>query len=105
SLSVVTWQLFAQNPPINDARAAAMKNMRAGNFKDAYNELRRIALDPKNGGSEVGEDLQNAIQCLYRLGRATEVDEFREGVIAKHAENWRLLFKAADTYMGGENYG
>src|SRR5262249_40920871 len=44
-------------------------------------------------------------QCLQQLGRADEIDEFREGVITAHAKNWRLLETAAQTYTEGEHYG
>src|SRR6202040_2591436 len=39
------------------------------------------------------------------LGRADEIDEFREAVIAVHKENWRLLETAAQTYANVEHYG
>src|SRR5262245_61465377 len=99
------WRLMAQNPSIEDQRASGMKALRNGNWKDAYNDLRAIALNPKNGGANVGADLENAITCLMRLGRSDEVDDFRESVIVAHAENWRLLARAAQTFQRGENYG
>ena len=61
-----------------------MKAHKDGNFKDAYDGLRKLALDPKDDPAKVGEDLTTAINCLQRLGRVDEIDDFREGVIKAH---------------------
>src|SRR5262249_45739244 len=34
-----------------------------------------------------------------------EVDDFREAVVAAHAKNWRLLHRAAVSFLRGERYG
>src|SRR5262249_41340003 len=70
-----------------------------GNFKDAYEGYRALALDPKTEPARVGADLHQAIQCLVKLGRVAEVDAFREAVIAVHKDNWRLLQAAAESYL------
>ena len=78
----------------------------AGNYKDAYEGYRRLALDAKAEPDRVGGDLTRAIQCLVQLGRVDEVDAFREAVIAVHRANWRLLQAAAESYLNdGEHYG
>ena len=46
--------------------------MDQGNFKDAYDGLRKIILAP---GQPVGEDLYRAVTCLERLNRTDEIDE------------------------------
>ena len=69
----------------------------AGNYKDAYEDLRKIALDPKVDPLKVSVDLTTGISCLVQLGRVDEIDEFREGVIDAHKTNWRLLDTAAAT--------
>ena len=71
----------------------------AGNFKDAFEGYRRLALNPKTEFDRVGGDLRQAVQCLIHLGRNEEVDSFRESVIAVHAANWRLLEAAAQSYL------
>ncbi len=97
----------AQEPNENDRRERAVKAMQAGNFKNAYEDFRKLALDAKDDARKVGNDLLQGLQCLQRLGRQNEIDEFREGVIAAHAKNWRLLSEAAKTYSEGnfEHYG
>jgi uncharacterized protein YfaS (alpha-2-macroglobulin family) len=88
----------AQEPSQTDRRQRALTALQAGNFKDGYENFRKLALDPAVDPLKVGTDLIQAIQCLQRLGRQNEMDEFREAVIALHAKNWRLLVDAAKTY-------
>ena len=77
----------------------------AGNFKEAYDGYRRLALDPKTEPDRVGGDLTRAIECLGQLGRANEVDAFRDAVIAVHKDNWRLLQAAAESLFNDQHYG
>src|SRR5262249_28111809 len=86
-------------------RDTANKKFRDGNYKDAYEGLRKLALDPDNDPKLVGQDLTTAITCLQYLGRVDEVDAFREGVITRHAKNWRLLETAALSFRQTERYG
>lgn len=80
-------------------RQQARQAMEQGNFKDAYEQFRKLALDPEDDPSQVGNDLQAATLCLQRLNRTNEIDDFREAVIAVHKANWRLLWAAARNYM------
>jgi uncharacterized protein YfaS (alpha-2-macroglobulin family) len=98
--------LHAGNPPSHaERRTALTKAFQAGNFKDAYEGLRKLALDPTNHPHQVGQDLTMAITCLQRLGRSDEIDEFREAVVGVHAKNWRLLETAGQSYVDGEHFG
>jgi len=99
------WLFAADVLPEKDRRESLMKAYKAGNYKDAYEGLRKLALDPKADRQAVLNDLDTAIQCLRSLGRTDEVDDFREGVIAVHKDNWRLLERAAQSYVQGEQYG
>ncbi len=90
---------------IADRRAAADKQFTAGNYRDAWELFRDLALDRTNGKTEVGYDLDRAVQCLRNLAREDEADEFREQVIALHANNWQLLSAAANSYLGATHYG
>ena len=92
----------AGNQPRRDA---LQKTFRDGNFKDAYEGFRKLALDPDDEPLKVGEDLDMATQCLRRLNRTDEIDAFREAVIKLHAGNWRLLWAAARNYMHTEHQG
>src|SRR5262249_53892501 len=70
--------LIAQDKPDGATQRAKMvKAHKQGNYKDAYNGLRKLALDPKSDPLKVGDDLTLAINCLQRLGRSDETDDFR----------------------------
>ena len=106
TLAVALSGLFAAEPPSQqEQREALMKTHKAGNFKDAYDGLRRLALDPSDDPKQVGTDLENGINCLQQLGRSDEIDEFRETVIEIHKQNWRLLDTAAQTLVSNEHQG
>jgi len=89
------WIVAANNAAAlpQDQRAKLMKTFQDGNFKDAYDGLRKLALDPNSDPKKVSQDLTTGIQCLQNLGRVEEIDEFREGTIKAHAKNWQLLTK------------
>jgi uncharacterized protein YfaS (alpha-2-macroglobulin family) len=104
--SAAIW-LTAADRAATPQRDTLMKAFNAGNFKDAYDGLRKLSLDPKDDPAKVGVDLTTAITCLQRLGRSDEIDDFREAVIDAHKGNWRLLDTAAESYAGNsmEHYG
>ncbi len=96
SLGVLLWAgvgAFEAQPPGSRERFAQWLGI--GNYKDAYEGYRALALDPKTDPSRVGTDLQQAVHCLIKLGRVDEIDDFREAAISVHKENWRLLQAAA----------
>ncbi|HKI36969.1 MAG TPA: MG2 domain-containing protein [Gemmataceae bacterium] len=101
------WLMAADEkaPGQKERRDAFLKTEQQGNWKDAYEGLRKLALDPADDPVEVGNDLTHGITCLQRLGRDDEIDEFREGVIEAHKGNWRLLDAAAKTYQDGQHQG
>ena len=76
-----------------------------GNFKDAYEGYRGLALDARTEPDRVGTDLKRGIECLARLGRLDEIDDFRDGVIAIHHGNWRLLQAAAESFLDDAQNG
>src|SRR5262249_6134289 len=98
SSAVVLWLTAAEAPSHQAQRDSLLKQLKDGNFKDAYQGFRKLALDPKDEPNKVSDDLTQAITCLERLGRVDEIDDIREGVIAAHKNNWRLLDTAAQTY-------
>ncbi|MGE0608945.1 MAG: alpha-2-macroglobulin [Pirellulales bacterium] len=86
-------------------RAAVQKLFNDGNWNEAYQGYRKLALDKDVDPRQVGQDLHMAIQALQNLGRTDEIDEFREAVIAAQAANWRLLHSAADSYLNVQHHG
>ncbi len=93
-------------PSLHDGlRDRLQKTLRAGNFKDAYEGFRDLALNPACDPKKVGNDLRMGIQALERLNRVAEIDAFREAVIAAHQQNWRLLWAAAQSYVEVQHQG
>ena len=87
-------------------RERADKLFSQGNFKDAYEIYRALALEPTTELVRVGHDLKRAVHCLVQLGRVDEIDAFREAVVAVHRANWRLLQAAAESYLNDtEHFG
>ena len=87
AVAAVTW-LFAAQPSQQAQRDKLHKTMQAGNWKDAYDGLRKLALDPKDDPAKVGDDLTRAIQLATALlvsltNRAsvyTEMSEFDRAI-------------------------
>src|SRR5690242_16164629 len=104
-LAAAVWLVAADQAPTQQQRREALqKAYQAGNFRDAYDGLRKLALDPADDPAQVGKDLETGVTALRQLGRTDEVDEFREGVVAAHKGNWRLLEAAARTYANTEHF-
>ncbi len=76
-----------------------------GNYKDAYEGYRKLALNPQADPRRVGHYLDRATYCLQRLNRVNEIDAFREAVIEVQQGNWRLLRATAENYMRIEHVG
>ena len=102
---VVVWNLTAETPSQQQQRESMTKLFQAGNFKDAYEGLRKLALDSAADPLKVGKDLDLGVAALQKLGRIDEADAFREAVVAVHAKNWRLLETAARSYETTQHFG
>ncbi len=76
----------------------ALKAENDGNFKDAYDQFRRIALETGANSAEVGQAVEHGVDCLGRLNRIDEADAFLEAAVEKHVEDWRVLSTVADVY-------
>ena len=96
---------FSQNPSPEELRKTAEPALKNGNWKVAYEALRKLCLDEKNDPKQVGQDLNKGVQCLNNLGRVNEVDEFIEATVAAHKKNWRLLQEAATIYAHAQHQG
>ena len=98
--------LSAPLPPDEQGQRDRMQaDFRQGNFKDAYDGLRKLILDPNAAASAVGGDLNLAVDCLQRLGRVDEIDALLEKAVETHRGNWRLLWSAATRYMNIPHHG
>ena len=62
------------------------KTFDAGNFKDAYEGYRKLALDPNTDLMQVGEDLTMGIQSLRRLARVERSRVSRRRPSGSHQE-------------------
>ena len=107
---IVTLLLLAASAWAEDAthqqiRRKAQKAYTNGNWKDAFELYHRLCLEIKNDPTWVGKDFTQAWQCLRQLNRLNELDTFRENVIQRHADNWRLLQDAAHSYSQNTHWG
>jgi alpha-2-macroglobulin len=105
ALATCVWLTAAEQPVPQSRRAEYEKALNAGNYKDAYDGFRKLALDPNDDRLKVVDDLNRAMTALQNLGRTDEIDEFREAVIDVHKNNWRLLEAAANSYISVEHHG
>ena len=81
----------AQAPQPGELRQRAEKLMNDGNWKEAYDIFRALALD-KNVAVERGaSNLTNAVECLRRLNRVNEFDDFIERAIEVHSDESHVL--------------
>ena len=97
--------MWAQQTDHIGIREQAQKAFHEGNWKVAYQSYRKLCLEVTNDSKMVGDDLLQAWQCLRNLNRLSELDGFREDVIARHFDNWRLLQAAARSYHQNNHWG
>lgn len=76
-----------------------------GNFKEAFEGFKKLALAPKAEARQAGNNMNMAIESLRNLGRNNEVDDFRDSVISIHEGDWRFLQMAADSFLESEHFG
>ncbi|MCP4174371.1 MAG: alpha-2-macroglobulin, partial [Fuerstiella sp.] len=79
----------------NAQRAQADKLFNDINFAEALTVYQALTLDENNNDTKLTHDFGRAVNCITRLNRNAEFDEFFENTVATHASNWRLLFRAA----------
>ena len=94
-------------PPQGESqeRKDAAVKYTAGNYRDAFEIYRKLALDPNDDIRVVRDDMNMATQCLQQLARDNEIDALREKIIEVHSKNWRLLQAAAKSYAYGRHDG
>ncbi|NUQ65716.1 MAG: alpha-2-macroglobulin, partial [Pirellulales bacterium] len=104
-IGVLTMGNAVEPRPGAPDRRQFQKMFEDGNYKEALEGFRKLALDPKDDPRQVGQDLQMAVQCLQQLNRVDEVDALIESAIEVHKQNWRLLWAAACQYMELPHHG
>ena len=104
AVGAIGWAVAPERPAA-ERRDAARKAFEAGNFNDAWKTYAALAADPQDDPAVVPNDFELGINCLQRLGRHDEIDDFREKVVAAHSKNWRLLKQAATSLHQGDSYG
>ena len=79
-----------------------VKTMNEGNFKDAYEGFRKLALDPNDNPLQVGQDLNLATNCLQRLNRLGEVvRRIALQTFTSHAQDLRDFRSASHGHLPG----
>src|SRR3954449_5934901 len=68
-----------------------LKLQTGGNYKEAYDGLRRFILESSSPPKDIVKAYETAITCLQQLGRTGEIDDFREKVVAKYKARWPVL--------------
>ncbi len=106
ALALVGWSLraLAQNRSTPEL-APLMKTYNDGNYKDAYDGLRKLALTKETASTDFSRIIDTAINCLQQLNRVDEIDEFREAAVAAHPNDWRLLMAVAQSYLSIDHHG
>ncbi len=97
--------LSAEEKSVTDARTLAQKYQTQGNYRDAWEIYQKLATRRNNSGQGVSNDLSSGIQCLQRLNRVNEIDEFRDSILKVHADKPRVLWKVAESFIRGPHYG
>ncbi|HEY3392497.1 MAG TPA: MG2 domain-containing protein, partial [Lacipirellulaceae bacterium] len=110
SLAFVIGALFSATAPAaqrtdRSPLEQALRLHRDGNFKEAYEALRKLAIDDATPSTEFSTVIQTAISCLQQLNRVNEIDEFREAAVAAHPNDWRLLMAVAQSYIEVDHQG
>ena len=63
-----------------------------------------MALNATTDPDRVRTELKRAIDCLIRLGRIDEIDDFREAVVLVHRTNWRVVQAVAASNLSVDEH-
>lgn len=95
----MAWMTWAAVPEPAELAKSAEKQFQAGNVKDAYEDYRKLLLDPTYSDQRASTHLNNAIQCLARLNRYPEFDALLEAIVAAHPDDHVMLQAVAQAYQ------
>lgn len=104
-VGVASMWIMAEDKPTPESRQKAQRALQEGNFLDAWQQFRALALHPEADRLLVGADVAAAVQAAQQLGTVDDIDEFLEEVVQTHAGNWRLLKAVAETYLNLDHNG
>jgi uncharacterized protein YfaS (alpha-2-macroglobulin family) len=86
-------------------RRSSSQPQQEGNYREAYEAFRNMALDPRADARVVGAELPNALQNLRRLDRLAEADRLLEDLAALHAARWQMQWVVARGYIQLPHFG
>jgi uncharacterized protein YfaS (alpha-2-macroglobulin family) len=91
--------------PTPQARAQAQQLLQQGNFKEAWQQFRDLALNPQTESKDLATDIPPALQAAQNLGATDEIDDFLEQVVAARPQDWRALQAVAQAYLNVDHQG
>ncbi len=96
---------MAADEPLPDLREKANKLFKEGQFKEAHEVFESLALNEKNQGEELPNDISMTVNSLRRLQQESKIDEFLGDIIDVHSENWRAYWAAAQELSSSSHHG
>ena len=88
-----------------DPHAAARQLMDQGNVNEALEQFRELTLAADGDSKAIADSYVRALACFQRLNQEHEVDDYREQVVEKHADDWLVLAAVAQSYVQGNHQG
>lgn len=95
--------LLAQD--LKKLRDDASKAYSAGNYALAFEDYKKLVLDPNNDGLNGPQDVRQAWYCLRSLGRQSEVDPLLDKAHEVHKDDWRFLAGLGQIYQELDHFG
>ena len=105
SVLVLPLLLVLAAAPTQDRRTKAARLLNAHNYKEAYELYAAFVRNPENAGASLADDLSKTVSCLKRINRVAEIDDHIDEAVKRHADDWRLLHRAAHLTYHGTHYG
>ncbi len=104
-LSIPGNTAMAKRMTDDELRAAASKEFKEGNFRDALEKYLKLARVEQAAGTTLADDFQLVYQCLAQLQRIHEFDAILEEVVALHPQEFHLIRTAGNTLLNTEHWG
>ena len=95
----------AEGNQSNQKLSAANKLRSDGNYKEALDAYQRILELGELPSPDLTKALAGSLECLQRLNRAYQTDEFREKLVKQYSQDWRMLSTIAQTYDEVDQWG